>query len=452
MPPTPSGTRLSQGLGGVRQAASVRKQERFTALLHHGTLNLLRDSFFALKRPASPGVEGVTWQEYEAGGEGRLVDLPSRVQRGAYRARPSRRVYIPKGDGRQGPLGSAALEDKIVQQAVGMVLKPIYEADFKGFSYGFGPGRGPHQALDALTVGMQRQRVNWVLDADIPGFFDKMSHEWTMKFIEHRVADRRLLRLIQKWLKAGVSEDGQWSETKVGTPQGAVVSPLLASVYLHYVLDLWVEAWRKKVAGGDVIVVRYADDLVMGFQYRADAERFLAEFRERLVRFGLELHPDKTRLIEFGRFAARDRKRRGKGKPETFTILGFTHFCGHLTSSGAFNVWRIPAKRRMVAKLQVLKAELQRRKHHRTSEVGVGLRKVVQGYYQYPAGPGNRGQLRVFGRRVGRLWRSVLVRRSQRAQVGRARLNPLLHRWIPHPRVLHPYPDPDQRFDAVHPR
>jgi RNA-directed DNA polymerase len=336
----------------------------------------------------------------------RFTDLHSRVHRGAYRPQPSRRVYIPKADGRQRPLGIAALEDKIVQQAVVTVLNQIYEADFKGFSYGFRPGRGPHQALDALTVGIQRKRVNWVLDADIRGFFDNMSHDWTMKFIEHRVADRRILRLIQKWLKAGVSEDGQWSETNVGTPQGAVVSPLLANVYLHYVFDLWVEAWRKKVARGDVIVVRYADDLVAGFQNRADAERFLSEFRDRLVRFGLELHADKTRLIEFGRFAVRNRKQRGAGKPETFTFLGFTHFCGNLTSSGAFNVWRITAKKRMVAKLNVIKSELQPRKHHRTSEVGAWLRKVVQGYYQYHAVPGNTGQLRVFGRRLCRLWRS----------------------------------------------
>jgi RNA-directed DNA polymerase len=450
MPPTQSGTRMSQGLNGVRRVASVRKQERFTALLHHLSIALLRDSFYALKRQASPGVDGVRWQEYETGLEDRLTDLHSRVHRGAYRAQPSRRVYIPKADGRQRPLGIAAVEDKIVQQAVVTVLNRIYEADFKGFSYGFRPGRGPHQALDALTVGIQRKRVNWVLDADIRGFFDNMSHEWTMKFIEHRVADRRILRLIQKWLKAGVSEDGQWSETNVGTPQGAVVSPLLANVYLHYVFDLWVEAWRKKVARGDVIVVRYADDLVAGFQNRADAERFLLEFRDRLVRFGLELHPDKTRLIEFGRFAVRNRKQRGEGKPETFTFLGFTHFCGNLTSSGAFNVWRITAKKRMVAKLNVLKAELQHQKHHRTSEVGAWLRKVVQGYYQYHAVPGNTGQLRVFRRRVCRLWRSVLVRRSQRAQVGWDRLNPLLNRWIPPPRVLHPYPD--KRFDAIHPR
>jgi RNA-directed DNA polymerase len=449
MRPTQSGKRMSQGLRGVRQAARERKQERFTALLHHLSVGLLRDSFYALKRQASPGVDGMTWQEYETGLADRLVDLHSRVHRGAYRARPSRRVYIPKADGRQRPLGIAALEDKIVQQAVVTILNQIYEVDFKGFSYGFRPGRGPHQALDALTAGIQWKRVNWVLDADIRGFFDNMNHEWTTKFVEHRVADRRILCLIQKWLKAGVSEDGQWSETKLGTPQGAVVSPLLANVYLHYVFDLWVEVWRKRVAKGDVIVVRYADDLVVGFQYRTDAERFLKEFRERLAKFGLELHADKTRLIEFGRFAARDRKQRGEGKPETFTFLGFTHFCGQLTN-GAFIVWRITAKKRMVAKLKALKAELQRRKHHRTSEVGAWLRKAVMGYYQYHAVPGNSTQLRIFSRRVCWLWRSVLIRRSQRAQVRWARLSPLLTRWIPQPRILHPYPD--ARFAATHPR
>src|SRR3979490_3081342 len=312
MHPTQNGKRMSQGLEGVRKVARERKQERFTALLHHVTTSLLRDSFYALKRQASPGVDGMRWQEYETGLEDRLVDLHSRVHRGAYRAKPSRRVFIPKADGRQRPLGIAALEDKIVQQAVVTILNQIYEVDFKGFSYGFRRGRSPHQALDALTVGIQRKRVNWVLDADILGFFDHLSHEWAIKFIEHRVADRRILRLIQKWLKAGVSEDGRWSETELGTPQGAVVSPLIANVYLYYVFDLWAEAWRKKVANGDMIVVRYADDLVVGFHRRTDAERFLREFRERLAKFGLELQPDKTRLIEYGRFAARNRRQRGE--------------------------------------------------------------------------------------------------------------------------------------------
>src|ERR1700681_2059382 len=429
--PTQSGERVSQGLSGVREVAKKRRQERFTALLHHVSADLLLDSYYALKRQAAPGVDGVTWQEYENGLASRVTDLHNRVHRGAYRAKPSRRVYIPKADGRQRPLGIAALEDKIVQQAVVTILNQIYEVDFKGFSYGFRPGRGPHQALDALTAGIQWKRVNWVLDADIRGFFDNMSHEWAMKFVEHRVADRRVLRLIQKWLKAGVSEDGQWSETKLGTPQGAVASPLLANVYLHYVFDLWVEVWRKKVAKGDVIVVRYADDLVVGFQHRTDAERFLREFRERLAKFGLELHPDKTRLIEFGRFAARDRKQRGEGKPETFTFLGFTHYCGQRHKSGTFTVWRITAKKRMVAKLKAIQGELQRRMHDRMAEVGAWLRKVVLGYYQYHAVPGNTTQLRIFKLRVCRLWQSVLVRRSQRAKMRWERFTPVLNWWIP---------------------
>jgi RNA-directed DNA polymerase len=283
--PTQSGATVSQGLGGVRQMARARKQERFTALLHHLTIDLLRESYYALKRRAAPGVDGVSWQQYEQGLEERLTDLHGRVHRGAYRAQPSRRVYIPKADGRQRPLGIASLEDKIVQHAIAAILNQIYEVDFRGFSYGFRPGRSPHQALDALNVGIQRKRVNWILDADIRGFFDNMSHEWTMKFMEHRVADPRILRLIRKWLKAGVSEDGKWSETKAGTPQGAVISPLLGNVYLHYVFDLWVEVWRRKVASGELVVVRYADDLVIGFEHREDAERFLREFRERLADF-----------------------------------------------------------------------------------------------------------------------------------------------------------------------
>src|SRR6266568_3246252 len=449
MQPTQSGKRMSQGLDGVRKAARERKQERFTSLLHHLNVDLLRDSFYALQRKASPGVDGVTWQEYETGLEDRLIDLHCRVHRGAYRAQPSRRVYIPKLDGRQRPIGIAAVGDKIIQQAVVTILNQIYEVDFKGFSYGFRPGRSPHRALDALTVGIQRKKVNWILDADVLGFFDNLSHEWALKFIEHRVADRRILRLIRKWLKAGVSEDGQWSEMKLGTPQGAVASPLIANVYLHYLFDLWADVWRKKVAKGDVIVVRYADDLVVGFQYRTEAEQFLKQFRERLAKFGLELHPDKTRLIEFGRFAARNRQQRGEGKPETFTFLGFTHYCGQRHKSGTFTVWRITAKKRMVAKLKAIKVELQRRMHDRIADVGAWLRKVVLGYYQYHAVPGNTTQLRIFKLRVCRLWQSVLVRRSQRAKMRWERFTPVLNRWIPPPRVLHPYPD--ARFYATHP-
>src|SRR5450432_30254 len=346
--------RVSQGLAGVRKAARERKEMKFIALLHHLTVTLLRESFYALKRKAAPGVDGITWEEYETGLEGRLADLHSRVHRGAYRAQPSRRVYIPKPDGRQRPLGVAALEDKIVQQAVVTILNQIYEEDFRGFSYGFRPRRSQHQALDALYVAITRKKVNWILDCDIKGFFDNLSHDWLLKFVQHRVADRRILRLIQKWLKAGVMEEGEWKSTEMGTPQGPVISPLLGNIYLHYVFDLWVDVWRKKCARGDVVVVRYADDNVLGFQYRADADRFLAEFRKRLGKFGLELHPDKTRLIEFGKFAERDRKQRGEGKPEMFDFLGFTHISGK-DRNGNFALKRKTISKRMRAKLLEIK-------------------------------------------------------------------------------------------------
>ena len=447
--PTQSGGGVSQGLGGVRQRARERKQEKFTALLHHLTVDLLRESYFALQRKAAPGVDGETWQQYGTGLEDRLADLHSRVHRGTYRAKPSRRVYIPKADGRQRPLGIAALEDKVVQQAVVTILNQIYEVDFQGFSYGFRPGRSPHQALDALYVGLVRSKVNWVLDADIRSFFDRMSHEWTMQFVQHRVADNRILRLIQKWLRAGVMEEGRWEKTEVGTPQGAVVSPLLANVYLHYVFDLWVEAWRRKVARGQVVVVRYADDLVVGFQNKADAERFLQEFGERLAKFGLELHPEKTRLLEFGRFAVVDRRKRGEKKPETFTFLGFTHQCG-TSPRGLFVVWRQTANKRIVAKLKQIKQTLRRRMHEPMDQIGAWLRSVAQGFYQYHAVPGNLRAMNTFRHRLRQLWRSTLRHRSQRPNVGWQRIGPLFDRWLPAPRVLHPYPD--ARFDATHPR
>ena len=447
--PTQSGIRVSQGMGGVRRTAQARKQERFTALLHHLTVDLLRESYYALKRNAAPGVDGVSWQEYEHALEERLTSLHQRVHRGTYRAQPSRRVYIPKADGRQRPLGIAALEDKIVQQAVVRILNQIYEVDFRGFSYGFRPGRSPHKALDALHVGISRKRVNWILDADIRGFFDNMSHEWTMKFMAHRIADNRVLRLIQKWLKAGVSEEGEWSETTAGTPQGAVISPLLANVYLHYVFDLWIEVWRQKVASGEVVVVRYADDLVVGFQHRKDAERFLAEFRERLASFALELHSDKTRLIEFGRFAQVTRQRRGEGKAATFTFLGFTHYCA-TNSKGYFVVGRTTQPKRMRATLRKIKSVLRERMHERVPVVGQWLKRVVEGYYRYHAVPGNTATLGRFRARLCNLWRSMLGRRSQRSRPGWKRIRPTFERWIPRPRVLHPYPD--VRFDATHPR
>jgi RNA-directed DNA polymerase len=447
--PTRSGKRVSQGLGGVRQAARARKQERFTALLHHLTVELLRESYYGLKRSAAPGVDGVSWQQYEQGLEARLIDLHGRVHRGAYRAQASRRVYIPKADGRQRPLGIASLEDKIVQQAVVTILNQIYEVDFRGFSYGFRPGRSPHQALDALSVGIQRKRVNWILDGDIRGFFDHLSHEWMMKFVQHRVADKRVLRLIGKWLKAGVSEEGTWSESKAGTPQGAVISPLLANVYLHYVFDLWVEAWRRKVASGEVVVVRYADDLVVGFEQRKDAERFLREFQERLAQFALQLHPEKTRLIEFGRYAQANRQRRGEGKAETFTFLGFTHYCA-TNAQGHFFIRRKTLPQRMRATLQVIKAKLRRRMHEPVSVVGKWLQRVVSGYYQYHAVPDNLRALGRFRNRLCTLWRAILGRRSQRSRPSWDRIRPTFDRWVPRPVALHPYPS--VRFDATYPR
>ena len=441
---------VSQGLQGVREAARRDKKQRFTALLHHVTVDLLRDSYFTLKRKAAPGVDGVTWQQYGEELEERLPDLHDRIHRGAYRAQPSRRTYIPKADGRQRPLGIAALEDKIVQQAVVTVLNEIYEEDFLGFSYGFRPGRSQHDALDALTVGLRRKKVNWVLDLDVRGFFDNVSHEWLVKFIEHRIADRRILRLIQKWLKAGVSEEGEWKETKVGTPQGAVVSPLLANVYLHYVFDLWVKQWRRKLAHGDMIVGRYADDAVLGFEHRKDAEAFLEQLRERMRKFGLELHPEKTRLIEFGRFAEDNRKRRGEGKPETFDFLGFTHSCGKTQKGKWFKVRRQTVKKRLRSKLQEVRQELRKRWHERIAETGDWLRTVVQGYFNYHAVPGNFVALQTFRREVARAWLAALRRRSQRHRLPWERFRSIIERYLPLPRILHP--EPGVRFDAKYPR
>ena len=440
---------VSQGLVRVRNAAREHKEMKFTALLHHMTIDLLRESFYALKRKAVPGVDGVTWYEYETGLEERLAGLHSRVHRGAYRAQPSRRTYIPKSDGRQRPLGIAALEDKIVQQATATILNQIYEEDFLGFSYGFRPGRSQHDALDALAVAIEQKRVNYILDADIRNFFDELDKSWLLKFVEHRVADRRILRLIRKWLKAGVMEEGKWSESFTGTPQGAVISPLLANVYLHYSFDLWVHAWRQRWAQGEVVIIRYADDTVLGFQYQADADRFLENFRERLKKFGLELHPDKTRRIEFGRFAEQNRKKRGEGKPETFDFLGFSHISGK-DRNGKYALKRKTIAKRLRAKLREIKQELRRRMHDPVLQTGKWLRSVVQGYFNYHAVPGNMQRLNVFRERVTRFWRRALRRRSQKHRLTWARMHRLVEIWLPRPHALHPYPN--ARFAATHPR
>src|ERR1700692_1038692 len=446
--PTQSGKRVSHGLAGVRKAARDNKEMKFTALLHHLTIDLLRESFYSLKRKAAPGVDGVTWQEYEDGLEDRLTDLHGRVHRGAYRAKPSRRVYIEKADGGQRPLGVAAMEDKLVQHAVVTILNLIYEEDFLGFSYGFRPGRSQHQALDALSYALLKKKVNYVLDADIRGFFDNLDKSWLVQFVEHRVADPRILRLIQKWLNAGVMEEGEWSNTKTGSPQGSVISQLLANLYLHYAFDLWVNMWREKRAHGEVVVVRYADDIILGFQHQADADRFLENLQERLGMFGLELHPDKTRRIEFGRFAEQNRERRGEGKPETFDFLGFTHISGK-NRLGRFTVRRKTIRKRMRAKLRELKQQLRERMHDPVRQTGQWLKSIVQGHFLYYAVPGNIDSLGVFRDRLTGHWWLTLRRRSQQRPISWKRTLALAARWLPKPRILHPYPA--YRFAASHP-
>lgn len=439
---------MSAGLLRVRKVAEEGKSTRFTALLHHVTVDALRESYFALKKQAAPGVDGCVWADYQEGLSERLEELHGKVHSGAYRAQPSRRVYIPKPDGSKRPLGIAALEDKIVQYAVSRVLMAIYEADFYGFSYGFRPDRGCHNALDALYVAIERKKISWVLDADIQGFFDSISHEWMVRFLERRIADNRIIRLARKWLRAGVSEDGEWSRTTVGTPQGAVISPLFANIFLHYVLDDWVVWWRRKYATGDVIIVRYADDFVMGFQHKHEAESFLKDLQKRLAEFALNLHPEKTRLIEFGRFASENRRKRGEKKPDTFSFLGFTHICSVNKDSVKFKILRLTEKKRMRAKLVQIGKALRIKKHEEIADVGQWLKRVVQGYYNYFAVHDNLGRLSGFRHALGKKWYSVLRRRSQRVKLTIDKFYAIAMCWIPTPKVLHPYPS--QRFCARH--
>jgi group II intron reverse transcriptase/maturase len=445
--PTQSGERVSQGLTGVRERARKNKQERFTALLHHVSVELLRASYDGLKRKAAPGVDGVTWKQYETGLEDRLKDLHGRVHRGVYRAQPSKRMYIPKANGQQRPLGIAALEDKIVQSAVVTVLNQIYEKDFRGFSYGFRPGRSQHEALDALYVGIRRKKVDWVLDIDIRGFFDNLDKDLLMEMIGQRIADTRVLRLIQKWINSGIIEDGIWSETRAGTPQGAVISPLLANIYLHYTLDQWTDQWRQ-TARGDVIIVRYADDAVIGFQHEHEARKFLEELREQLAEYGLELNEEKTRLIRFGRFAQQNREERGEGATESFTFLGFKHICA-TNSLGRFEIRRITDGDRRRKKLQAIKQKIRQRMHDPVERTGQYLRSVLDGYFQYHAVPGNLTVLSRFRRQVARYWFSALGQRSQRRPTWE-KLGKLFDQWLPVPEVVHDFPD--ARFDASHRR
>jgi len=437
---TQSRAGVPRALERVRQVAMADRKIRFTSLLHHVyNPDTLREAYIGLKRDAAPGVDGQTWEHYGQDLEVRLQTLSEQLKSGAYRAQPARRAYIPKADGRQRPLGVTTLEDKLVQRATTGVLNAVYEADFLGFSYGFRPGRSQHQALDALYVGLLTKKVNWVLDADIRGFFDAIDRAWLRKFVEHRIADQRIVRLIQKWLNAGVLEDGVKVRSDTGTVQGGSISPLLANIYLHYAFDLWVQQWRKTQTQGDVIVVRYADDFIVGFQHRHEAEAFLSALRQRFAKFGLELHPDKTRLIEFGPYAASNHRKRGLGKPETFNFLGFTHICG-AKRNGRFTVLRQTMRKRMQAKLAEVKVELKRRMHEPVPALGKWLGSIVEGHCRYYGVPMNTRALALFRYRVASLWHQALGRRSQKGHVTWERMTRLIHSYIPPARVHHPYP------------
>jgi RNA-directed DNA polymerase len=440
---------VSQALDRIRRVARQRKKEKFTALLHHISREHLEAAFFEVKEDAAPGVDGLTWRAYEADLDCNIADLHSRLHRGAYRALPSRRVYIPKSDGRLRPLAVAALEDKIVQRATIAVFNAIYEEDFLGFSYGFRPKRGQHDALDALVVGITTKKVNFILDADIWSYFDSVNQAWLIRFLKHRINDPRMIRLIQKWLKAGILEDGIVTISETGTGQGSVASPLLSNVYLHYVFDLWAERWRRREALGDMIIVRYADDIIVGFERETDARRFWDAMRDRLAEYSLSLHPDKTRLIEFGRFAAARRARRGLGKPETFNFLGFTFICGR-SRQGRFALKRKSRGDRMRTKLRELKEEMRRRMHQSVPEQGRWLRQVMTGFFAYHAVPTNSRALKAFRHNVIDLWRRSLRRRSQRDRTTWDRIKTLADDFLPQVRVLHPWPH--ERFAVKHPR
>jgi RNA-directed DNA polymerase len=439
------------GLDRIREVAARDRNLRFTNLMHHITPELLRESYYALRRDAAVGVDDVTWQEYGDGVEGRITDLHNRVQSGRFRAKPSKRGWLPKPDGRKRPIGITALEDKVVQKAAVLVLNQIYEVDFLGFSYGFRPERNQHKALDAIWVGIIQRKVQWVLDADIRSFFDTINHTWLMRFLERRIADPRMLRLIQKWLRAGVSEDGEWSKTEVGTPQGSVISPLLSNIYLHYVLDTWVQDWRKNNARGEVIIVRYADDFVMGFQHQREAEQFLEEMKERFAGYGLEIHSEKTRLIEFGRLAEASRAVRGEGKPETFDFLGFTHICSRTRKNNCFTIRRKTIAKRLRAKLKAVREEIMLRRHEPVPVLGKWLRSVVQGHLNYYAVPGNKKAIDAFRTEIIKAWHFALKRRSQKARnLTWDRIKRLVETWIPTAKVKHPYPN--QRLCVNYPR
>ena len=441
--PAQDGEGALTALERVGKKASQSKGERFNNLLSHIKVPLLREAYKHLRKDAAAGVDGVTWHEYGEALDARLLDLQDRVHRGSYHPQPVRRVHIPKGDGRMRPLGIPALEDKIVQQAVRIVLEPIYEREFLGFSYGFRPGRSPHRALDTLAVAISK-KVDWVLDADIRAFFDTIDHAWMQKFFEHKIADRRLVRLLMKWMHAGVMEDGELREVEEGTPQGGIISPLLANIYLHYVLDLWVASWRRKSARGEVYVVRYADDFVMGFQREQDARAMREALASRLAEFGLELHPDKTRVLRFGRFAPRDSRLDGRSRPETFDFLGFTHIVVE-GPDGKSRLVRRTSRNKRTAKLAALRQQVRRRRHEPPRTQHTWLVSVVRGHYNYYGVPGNYAALRYYRAQVRDMWHRQLQRRSQRAS-WTSKYRSAFDERFPLPRARITHPQPRERF------
>jgi group II intron reverse transcriptase/maturase len=424
----------------IRQAVRRDKKAKLTALYHHVyNEEHLREAYRGLNPKAAAGVDQETWADYGQDLERNIQDLSERLRRNAYRAKPVRRIYIPKPDGRERPLGVPVLEDKIVQKVTAEIFTAIWEEEFMGFSYGFRAGRSAHQALDALAVGLERSSVRWVLDADIRGFYDTISHEWLVKFIEHRIGDRRIVNLIKRWLKAGIMEAGEWIQSEEGTPQGGLISPILANIYLHYAFDLWIHQWRRQPGREEVIVVRYADDIVIGFGKRTEAQQFQRELTERMKQFELALNEDKTRLIEFGRYAEINRAGRRQGKPETFDFLGFTHICTK-NKRGNFTVLRRTKRKRMWAKLKEVKRDLKQRMHEPISEQGAWLRTILLGHYQYYGVPMNGQALYAFRYHLLRVWKRVLERRSQNGEVTWERMHRLESKWLPTPRICHPYP------------
>ena len=430
---------LPNELDRIRHAARKNREEQFVSLWHHVyDIGRLRRSFLKLKRNSAAGIDKMTWKEYGQDLENNLENLSKRLQQGSYRAKAVKRVFIPKLDGRKRPIGIPVLEDKIVQKSMVEVLNAIYEVDFLGFSYGFRPGRSQHNALNAVVEAIEGRKVNWVLDVDISGFFDAIDHEWLIKFIEHRVRDKRVIRQIRKWLNAGVMEVGQWRKTEEGTPQGGSASPLLANIYLHYVFDLWANSWRKRKESGDVVMIRYADDIVLGFQYQHELKRFLKELEKRFEKFNLKLHPRKTHSIEFGRYAAERRKERGKGKPETFDFLGFTHICSR-SRMGKFTVLRKTSVKKMRNKLQELKRTLREKMHWSIPDVGKWLKSVIIGHCRYYGVPWNGKSLTTFRSVLTRMWYKTLRRRSQKSRITWKRMNRLAKIWLPIPFICHPY-------------